>query len=396
MLPVYRFLYCRIVLLCMFLMVHSLAGYAQDSKKRATVQFKKHLICSKFIAEGAAVGDVNNDGLTDILAGNYWWQAPLWKQHLLHADTLHPVPGYSTSFINFCMDVDKDGWNDLIRFDYPGGICKWYKNPANKNILWPGYTILSNAGIETPAFVDVDQDGSMDLVCNDVNSKQVIWLKPPVTKNDTAWQKFVISNDSLMATNQYTHGLGWGDVNKDGRNDILIKTGWWQSAADVTTGGWVFHPADFGEDCANLFVYDVDEDGDQDIISSSAHQYGIWWHEQTTANGNTAWVTHEISKLFSQSHCLAMEDINGDGHPDLVTGKRYLAHQDGHDPGSYEPAVLYWFEFIPGKNPRWVPHEIDSDSGIGNSFVVKDINGDQLPDIIVSNKKGVYFFEQVK
>ncbi len=396
MLPVYRFLYCRIVFLFMLWMIHSLAGYAQDSKKRATVQFKKHFICSQFIAEGAAVGDVNNDGLTDILAGNYWWEAPLWKQHLLHADTLNAVAGYSTSFINFCMDVDKDGWNDLIRFDYPGGICRWYKNPANKNTLWQGYTILSNAGIETPAFVDVDQDGSMDLVCNDINSKQVIWLKSPVTKNDTVWQRFVISNDSLRATNQYTHGLGWGDVNNDGRNDVLIKTGWWQCPADATTAGWAFHPADFGEDCANMFVYDVDEDGDQDIISSSAHQYGIWWHEQTTANGNTVWVTHEISKLFSQSHCLAMEDINGDGHPDLVTGKRYLAHQDGHDPGSYEPAVLYWFEFIPGKNPRWVPHEIDNNSGIGNSFVVKDINGDQLPDIIVSNKKGVFFFEQIK
>ena len=91
-----------------------------------------------------------------------------------------------------------------------------------------------------------------------------------------------------------------------------------------------------------------------------------------------------------------MEDINGDGHPDLITGKRYLAHEDGHDPGSFDPAVLYWFEYIPGKNPRWVPHLIDSNSGIGNSFVVKDINADNLPDIIVSNKKGVYFFEQIK
>ena len=115
-----------------------------------------------------------------------------------------------------------------------------------------------------------------------------------------------------------------------------------------------------------------------------------------TANGSSNWITHEISKLFSQSHSLAFTDMNGDGHPDLVTGKRYLAHQDGHDPGSYEPAVLYWFEHIPGKDPQWIPHQIDDNSGIGNSIIVKDINGDKLPDIIVSNKKGVFFFEQFK
>jgi hypothetical protein len=90
-----------------------------------------------------------------------------------------------------------------------------------------------------------------------------------------------------------------------------------------------------------------------------------------------------------------MKDINGDGYPDLITGKRYRAHNDG-DPGAFEPAVLYWFEFKPGKQPQWIPHLIDDNSGIGLSFVVDDINNDGLPDIIISNKKGVFFFEQMK
>ncbi len=146
-----------------------------------------------------------------------------------------------------------------------------------------------------------------------------------------------------------------------------------------------------------MFVYDLDEDGDQDVISSSAHKYGIWWYEQKQdAPGNTNWVTHEISKSFSQTHALAFKDMNADGHPDLITGKRYFAHNNGQDPGSFEPAVLYWFQFVPGKDPHWIPHEIDNNSGIGNSFGVSDINKDGLPDIITSNKKGVFFFEQLK
>lgn len=392
-----RLLYRSIILLIFitFLMLHA---YAQQAfKKASTVTFKKHIISKTFISEGIAVGDVNNDGITDILAGNYWFQAPAFNKHLLHADTLNPVPGYSTTFLNFCMDVNNDGWADLIRFDQPGGVCVWYENPKNSKSLWKSHMILQTAGIETPAFVDVDLDGRMDIICNDITVKQVIWLKSPVAKGDTTWQRYVISNDSLRGTQRYTHGLGWGDVNKDGKNDILIKSGWWESPKNVKDADWKFHPANFGEDCANMFVYDVDEDGDQDVISSSAHNYGIWWHEQKQdTQGNTTWVTHEISKSFSQSHALAFKDINADGHPDLITGKRYFAHNDGKDPGSFEPAVLYWFQYMSGKDPQWIPHEIDNNSGIGNSFVVSDINKDGLPDIITSNKKGVFFFEQLK
>ena len=166
--------------------------------------------------------------------------------------------------------------------------------------------------------------------------------------------------------------------------------------ADPTQPDWVFHPADLGEDCSQIYTLDADGDGDIDLISASAHHYGIWWHEQTKDSmGNIVFRHHEISKAFSQSHGLIMADINGDGHPDLVTGKRYFAH-NGKDPGAFEPAVLYWFEYIPGKNPQWIPHLIDDQSGVGLLPCVRDMNGDGLPDIIVANKKGVYIFERVK
>lgn len=368
---------------------------AQQNKKARQVVFRKHILSNIFVSEGVATGDVNRDGKMDILAGNYWFRAPGWKRNLIHTDTLNPVPGYSTSFLNYSMDVNNDGWIDLIRFDQPGGVCMWYENPQNKKQLWQAHLILKTAGNENPAFADVDRDGRMDIICNDIITKEVIWLKSPATKNDTLWLRHIISNDPGLGTDKYTHGLGWGDINKDGKNDVIIKSGWWQSPENVNTSNWQFHKADFGADCANMFMLDADKDGDGDIISSSAHDYGIWWYEQQQNDtGNPEWIKHTISKIFSESHALALEDINGDGYPDLVTGKRYYAHNGG-DPGGHEPAVLYWYEFMPEKIPTWIPHLIDTNSGIGLSIVVQDINNDKKKDIIISNKKGVFFFEQL-
>jgi hypothetical protein len=355
------------------------------------VHFRKHIIDTAFVAEGAATGDVNHDGKIDILSGAFWYEAPLWKKHRIHADTANPVKGYSTSFLNFTLDVDNDGWVDLLRFDQPGATFTWYRNPGRVNdVLWKSFLVLPKAGIESPAFEDVDGDGRKDMICNDVQTKEVLWLQAPVKKGDTRWKRHVISRHPERATHQYTHGLGWGDINGDGLNDVIIRSGWWESPKDVYREDWTFHAADLGEDCANMFVIDADADGDADVVSSSAHKYGIWWHEQTSGG----WKTHEISRIFSQSHAMSCTDINGDGYPDLTSGKRYLAHLQG-DPGTDDPSVLYWYEFLPGKPPQWIPHLIDDQSGIGNNFQVEDISGDGKPDIIVSNKNGVFYFEQL-
>ena len=159
---------------------------------------------------------------------------------------------------------------------------------------------------------------------------------------------------------------------------------------------WKFHPAKLGPDCADLLVYDIDNDGDGDVITSSAHNYGIWWFEQVPGADGPQFVQHEIFKEFSQTHAIRLVDINGDGIDDLVTGKRYFAHM-GKDPGGNEPAVLYWFELKRPENGNieYIPHKIDDNSGVGTQFEIADMNGDGKPDIITSNKKGVYVFLQI-
>jgi len=366
--------------------------------QKDSVRFKKHVLFSKFeeyVSEGVAVGDVNKDGKKDVLAGTFWFEAPSWKMHEIDVPEIHSIGGYGNSFLNFSMDVNQDGWVDMIRIGFPSKEAMWYENPKNKPGHWKGRLVYPSVGNESPAFVDIDGDGKLDLLCNDPQQKKMIWVSPPRTKGDTAWTTYTISSDTLIGTNLFTHGLGYGDINGDGRKDVVIRSGWWEAPEDRKQSNWKYHPADLGGECSEMFVIDVDGDGDNDVISASAHNYGIWWHEQVKEGDSVSWKTHEIFKEFSQSHGMALADINQDGYPDLITGKRFWAH-NGNDPGEREPSVIYWFEFKPGKDPKWIPHLIDNNSGVGLHVPVEDMNKDKLPDIIVSNKKGVFVFEQVK
>jgi hypothetical protein len=361
------------------------------------VVFKKHVIHPEFISEGVAVGDVNRDGKIDIMAGAFWFEAPTWKKHeLAQPEPFFYDKGYSNAFVSQALDVNLDGWVDFIRIGFPGKEAVWYENPKGKSGHWKMHTIHTAVGNESAGFWDVDGDGRLDLLCADSDKEQMVWFQAPLTKGGTAWKKYTISQEKAPNTQRFSHGLGLGDLNGDGRKDVITKDGWWEAPQDRRQPNWTFHKANLGEASAQMHAYDFDGDGDADVVSSSAHAYGMWWHEQMKdEQGKTHWKQHLISSDFSQTHGLSLVDINRDGHPDLVTGMRYYAHM-GKDPGEQNPPVLYWFEFKPGKTPEWIPHQIDDDSGVGVHVVTEDITKNGLVDIIVGNKKGVFFFEQMK
>lgn len=383
-----------LMLIMLLITLASISCMGQPAK-HGEILFDKHVLCDTFVSEGVTVADVNKDGHLDIIAGAYWFEAPTWKQHELAAPQAFAYDkGYSNAFLHFALDVDQDGWVDMIRVDFPGKAVVWHQNPGNESGYWEEHLIYGAFGNETPLFVDMNGDGRPDLVGNDPETEEVIWLQAPNERGSTSWEKHVISKEAGLGTHQFTHGLGVGDVNGDGRSDVLITKGWWEAPAQDSGQPWQFHPADFGEDCAQMHMLDVNGDGLVDVVSSSAHNYGIWWHEQQPDNaGGSRWVKHVIDSAFSQSHALTLKDINGDGYLDLVTGKRFFAH-NGHDPGEFEPAVLNWYEYMPDGPPFWRAHQIDHDSGVGLQVIVEDVDGDGLLDIVVSNKKGVFYSQQ--
>ena len=379
---------------------HQAGNTDQAAGDSSTVSFKKHTLTREFISEGVAAEDINRDGATDIIAGAYWFEAPDWTRHeIFPGKAFDGAKGYSNSFVNFAFDINRDGWADVVIIDFPGKVAFWYENPGKEERHWAKHPVHETVevGNESPVFVDVDEDGRPDLLCADSKEKQMVWLRAPQSETDVAWTKFTISEKNAPGTDRFSHGLGFGDINKDGRNDVIVKQGWWEAPEDREQPNWIFHPGALGEDCSHMHALDVNRDGLNDVISASAHHYGIWWHEQLKDQGeNPAWRQHEISKAFSQSHSSSLTDLNEDGNPDLIVGKRFFAHNDtDNDPGAHDPAVLYWFEYTPGIAPFFKAHEIDNDSGSGLNIVAKDITGDKAVDIVISNKKGVFVFERL-
>ncbi len=348
------------------------------------VHFRKQQLDKVFRSEGVAVADFNDDGQLDIAAGNVYYAGPDW--------TLVPMRGeprefnrygYSDAFLCFAEDVDHDGATDLIVVGFPGQKTHWWRNPGKAGGEWTEHLILAQTGNESPVYLDIDGDGQRELVC--VNDRRIALVRPGPDPT-RPWTIRHISNTGQPAPG---HGLGVGDINLDGHLNIVMPEGWWQGPAKPTAEAWTLHAAElFGG--AQLCVADLDGDGDQDVLGSSPHGYGICWSEQT----GDGWQAHEINRRDSQTHALALADIDGDGLVDFVTGKRFWAH-NGHDPGSYEPAVLCWYQ-QQRTNGRltWIRHVIDVDSGVGLQVHIVDLNHDGRLDVVTSNKKGVFCFLQ--
>lgn len=131
------------------------------------------------------------------------------------------------------------------------------------------------------------------------------------------------------------------------------------------------------------------------LSTAKANSYGLFWLEQEGSGTDRHWVRHLIDASFSQSHALALVDIDGDGQPELLTGKRYRGHS-GHDPGSYDPLVVYYYK-IDRKTAKFTRYAIsvNGTAGVGTQFVEADFDGDGDMDFATAGKTGVHYFENL-
>ncbi len=360
----------------------SLLALAFAASRTDEIAFEKHTI-DLGASETAAFVDVNGDGRLDILSGEYWYEAPHWIKHKFRE--LNFTENYVDNFSDLPLDVNGDGRVDVVSCSWFGKHLRWFEHPADPAAMWKEHAIETAYHVEFAFLVDLDNDGKARELLPQFGDAQapLAWYEV----KDGGFVKHVISDHS------YGHGIGAGDVNGDGRNDILTPKGWFEAPTDPRKGEWKFHPDWNQEGLGFMHVVDVNGDGRPDILTTKAHDYGVLWMEQGL---NGKWIEHKIDDSWSQGHSTVMVDFGG--RKGMLTGKRYMAH-NGRDPGEREPLGLYWYELPDPAHGQseWVRHVIEysTRTGGGIQIAAADYDKDGDLDFVTGGKSGLFLFENV-
>ena len=357
----------------------------------------------------AAAGDSNHDGVLDVTIANRYYLGPTFtdSRELYLGQAFNPAKEYGPAMVNYAGDFTGDGWDDILVAESRAPAL--YVNPRGESRRWTRYTVFPEVISESITFKDVNNDGKVDAIFS--GSNKVQWATSDPANPTGPWKSYAVSEAGPWGGS--IHGIGAGDINGDGRVDLIAPHGWWeQPAGGATVTPWTFHQGAFGRNGnagANMEIYDVNGDKLPDVVTSlAAHGFGLAWYEQKRDGGGAvSFIEHQImgdfaasnpgDVTFSELHALTMADIDGDGVKDIITGKRAWAHLDSYsDPDAQGAAVLYWFKTI--RDPkatggaRFVPELIHNRSGVGSMIEVADLNRDGAIDIMAATIRGGFIF----
>ena len=347
--------------------------------------------------EGIAVGDIDGDGKFDVTAGEFWYQAPDFKQRPIRK--ISPFgDDYLQNNAEHLYDMDGDGDLDVLSGAFTLPIVNWFENLGAGNYdveTWPVHRFVdTGTGHNEATFLhDIDEDGTPEFIENSWNTKNPMQIFRLIRDD----QGGVNAKRHVVCESGNGHGMGFGDISGDGKQDIVFQAGWYeQPAAGAFSGPWTYHH-DFELPHAScpILVEDLNGDGKSDIVWADGHNYGLYWHEQldSQSDGTTNWRQHLIDKRFSQGHALAWDDVDNDGQSELITGKRYYGHS-GRDAGAHDDITVQFYDWNP-KDGAWKKHVVSTapagqGPGTGLQIRVHDLDDNGWKDIIVAGKSGTH------
>ena len=310
------------------------------------VQFRQKAVAMESY-ESVGVFDVDGDDTLDLVSGAFWYEGPDFEaRHFIIEVDRFANGEYYNDFANIPFDINGDGAMDYVTGSWGKRDMRWRENPGNDE-PWREYVIDTTGPVECLRAWDVDGDGHREIVPNNPGHALKIYQ---VDRDGQGKPTGTFARTEVAA--QQGHGLGFGDINGDGRGDLISADHWFEAPADPFTGTWKTHQElSLGAASVPILVEDVNGDGKNDLIVGQGHGYGLSWYEQSTDQaGQRSWIAHSIDPFNAQFHTMEWVDVTGDEQPELVTGKRYRAH-NGRDPGSADPLGLYYFQWNASRSP---------------------------------------------
>ncbi len=387
-----------------------------DPKEQLSSHFTIQRLNQMNYGWGATTADVNRDGALDVISGPFYYPGPAFTEQVRYRDGVvyDPENSFAPDMVNLAADFTGDGWPDILS-SLGNRHMDLYVNPKGESRRWEKFSVLPTISTEIVLLKDLDKDGKPEVIFGQGQAGGYAWARPDPSNPTAVWTPHVISGPGQAVNG---HGIGVGDINGDGRLDIVVPTGWYeQPAGGINVSPWIYHEVQFGDNSTfgngggEMGVYDVNGDGLADVVAGNAHSWGLNWFEQKkAADGTRTFVQHRIAGdfstknmgnvVFSESHGERFVDMDGDKVPDMIVGKRYwseagnnvLTHND-----PFGAPVLYIYHTVrdpkaPG-GARFVPELVHNKSGVGSSFDVVNLNKDGKPDIVVATIFGTFVFE---
>ncbi len=321
--------------------------------------------------------DVDGDGDPDVLGAAYneditWWEnsdglGTTWVEHVVSS-------GSNGARGVYVSDVDGDGDEDILGAENTDNSITWWENSNNIGTSWIEHIVDNTLNNPSCVFAaDVDGDGDVDVVGSSQNDDMVLWWENTIG-NGTTWISHIVDDSFDSPWSIYIM-----DMDNDGNIDI-VGAGysaddicWWEN----TNGNgmsWLQHDIDNNIDgiwstCAK----DIDGDSDQDVLGAAFIGHIISWWENTNDAGTT-WVEHPVDEEMTYATSVYSIDVDNDGDNDIIGA-------------SWSDEVVWW-ENTTGDGTVWNEHTIDSGFNSPSGLFASDIDGDGDIDVLGAAEHG--------
>lgn len=268
----------------------------------------------------------------------------------------------------FAADLDADGDKDVLGTSSNDDKVAWYENLGNGQ--FSSQKLISvNGDFPTAVFAqDMDLDGDLDAICASSLDGAITWY--PNSGNGAFGTGNTITNLALGVNSAWS-----SDFDGDGDFDIVSITedvgsmvAWYEN-----TGAGIFGPQqiistaiDNGKD---LFTADLDNDGDEDILSASSNDNKIAWYENLGGGifGSQVIVTTNAIGAIS----VYSADMDGDSDMDVLSA-------------SVDDDKISWYENL-GSGVFGTQQVVAILTTGGGSIYSCDMDGDTDIDILASS-----------